>query len=282
MQVRQRRDPRGERAIAMQNHENHPFFHSVDYDHASTNYDLSRKAPETGVRWLVRLLNPLTNAIVLDVGCGTANYLFQLKGLPIHGVGLDLSAGMLTQARSKDPNAMLIQANATFMPFLGEAFDAVYCVQAFHHISDRGAFLSEASRLLRNGGRFVIESCSHEQLSTFSCYHYFPRGLDIDRLRIPDLDEILNLLSTAGFRDVAAHSCPIDDAVRDAPEDYLDERNRDGNSTFPFLETEEIEEGCKRIRQDMQSGKTAVIVSQLRRKAEQIGGQISFVRAVKQ
>jgi ubiquinone/menaquinone biosynthesis C-methylase UbiE len=253
----------------------------MDYDHACLNYDFSRTAGKSNVQLLVELLYPLKNSLLLDVGCGTGNHVLKLRDLARHVVGLDPSAGMLSQAKAKAWDASLLRADAQFMPFSNRAFNAAYCIQALHHVPDKGKFISELYRILKPGGRFAVESCSHEQLATFCCYHYFPRALEIDRQRIPDIGEVAELLSAAGFCDITIHVCPLEDGFRDAPADYLDKRVRDGSSTFALLTAVEIEEGCERIRQDMRSGKAAGIEADYRLKAGRMAGRVSFVRAVK-
>jgi len=253
----------------------------VDYDRISTSYDFGRQAGKSESRLLAKLLGPLANSCVLDAGCGTANYLLKLKDLSRLRVGLDLSEGMLGQARSKNVSALFVRGHAVYMPFSDLSFDAAYCIQVLHHIQEKSTFMSEVYRILRPGGRFVIQSCSHEQLTTFCCYHYFKRALEVDRMRIPDLDEISGLLSDTGFTDISIHGCSVDDAFEDAPDSYLDKRVRDGVSTFGLLAEEDIQEGCESIKRDVQSGVVSYVVEERRRKLDEIGSQASFIRAVK-
>jgi len=253
----------------------------INYDKVSENYDFSRRAGKKTVELLVELLTPIRNANVLDIGCGTGNFLLELNGLPRQLVGLDISAGMLAQAKTKSSKTLLILGNAVFMPFSKEAFDAAYCIQALHHISEKNRFMSEVYRILQSGGRFVIQSCSHEQLSTFWFYHYFPKGFEIDRMRIPDFRGISDMLIQAGFKDISLHACPFEALFRETPELYLNKRYRDGASTFSLLTAQEIEEGCKRIEQDIRSGRTAEVIAAFDQKAEQIGGRVSFIRSIK-
>jgi SAM-dependent methyltransferase len=188
---------------------------------------------------------------------------------------------MLAQAKMKNSKALLILGNALFMPFGEETFDAAYCIQVLHHIADKSRFTSEVYRILQRGGRCVIQSCSHEQLSTFWFYHYFPRGLERDRMRIPDFREISDLLAQAGFMNISVHPCPFEGVFRETPELYLDKRYRDGTSTFSLLTTKEIEAGCERMTQDIQSGRAAEVIAAFDRKAEHIGGRVSFIRSIK-
>jgi ubiquinone/menaquinone biosynthesis C-methylase UbiE len=253
----------------------------VDYNSVYTNYDFARRAGTREVALLTRLLKPLKNTSVLDIGCGTANFLLHFKHMSRLAVGLDFSLGMLKQAKSKHDRMILVNADATSMPFGSDVFNAAYCIQVLHHIHEREHFLSEIYRILKPGSIFVIQSCSHEHLETFTCYHYFPQALEIDKKRIPDILEITHLLSAAGFKKISKHLCPLDESVNDAPQDYLDKRNRDGNSSFAFLSEEEIELGCRKIQKDIKSGAADLITSTYQAKAMELGGQSYFFRAVK-
>jgi ubiquinone/menaquinone biosynthesis C-methylase UbiE len=231
---------------------------------------------------LVELLNPITDSVVLDVGCGTGNFLLELNSLSQKLVGLDLSTGMLAQAKSKS-RAMLIRGNALFMPFYEKVFDAAYCIQVLHHILDKSRFINEVYRVLKREGRFVIQSCSHDQLKTFWQYHYFPTALEIDKKRIPDFREIADMLAQAGFKNISIHTCPFEVVFRNRkePELFLDKRYRDGWSVFSLLSSQEIEEGCEKIKDDVRSGRAAKVVATFHQKAEQIGGHVSFIRSIK-
>ena len=256
-----------------------------NYDSVSKNYDLTRGAGDKTVGLLVELLSPIAEAVVLDLGCGTGNFLLKLSGLPKQLVGLDLSAGMLAQAKSKGMSAMLIRGNVFLMPFYEEAFDAAYCIQVLHHIPDKSRFISEVYRVLKKEGRFVIQSCSHDQLKTFWQYHYFPRALEIDKMRIPDFTEISDMLVQTGFKDISVHVCPFEDISEvifsKEPELFLDKRYRDGWSVFSLLTTQEIADGCEKIKDDIRAGRTAEVIATFNQKARRIGGRVSFIRGVK-
>ena len=52
---------------------------TINYDKVSDNYDYSRRAGINDSNLLLELLDPMSDACVLDVGCGTGNYLERLK-----------------------------------------------------------------------------------------------------------------------------------------------------------------------------------------------------------
>src|SRR5215468_3257385 len=85
---------------------------------------------------------------VLDAGCGTGHWLIQLTSPETRIVGLDASAEMLERAR-RGETFDLVQAEAEALPFDAGTFDRIFCVNSFHHFTDKYAFISAARRSLR-------------------------------------------------------------------------------------------------------------------------------------
>lgn len=102
-------------------------------------------------------IDPFDN--VLDVGCGTGPVIELLaKKYPEkHFVGLDITPAMIEVAQSKGlSNADFLVGDAENLPFGDESFDAVLCSNSFHHYPNPGAFLHEAHRVLRDGGKLIL------------------------------------------------------------------------------------------------------------------------------
>jgi len=118
---------------------------------------------ETTAAYLGRLA-PFDRA--LDVCCGTGAAMRVLRPLVCGQlVGLDISAGMLAEARRRTASATgdaaleFVRGDALHMPFAG-SFDLAVCFGAFGHIleSDQPGFVAEVARVLRPGGRFAFVS----------------------------------------------------------------------------------------------------------------------------
>ena len=94
----------------------------------------------------------------LDVAIGTglvAAESVRLCGNPADVVGLDLSFGMLGEARRKLA-LPLIQARAEALPIADESFDVVTMGYALRHVADLGTTFREFARVLKPGGIVVI------------------------------------------------------------------------------------------------------------------------------
>lgn len=110
---------------------------SSDYDKASRHYDFSRRAGRRTSELLIKLLNPTGDAWVLDLGCGTGNLLTELDTISAKLLGLDISAGMLAEAKAKTFRAGLILGDGVAIPLQDRSFQATYCIQVLHHMFDK-------------------------------------------------------------------------------------------------------------------------------------------------
>lgn len=119
-----------------------------DYDRDVADY----VGPQRTVEVLTRYVDPA--ARILDAGCGTGltGQILYVRGY--HRVeGLDLSAGMLAEARQKNCYAALYQhVLGEPLDFPTDAFDAVLCVGIFARAHVPSRSLDELIRLTKPGG----------------------------------------------------------------------------------------------------------------------------------
>lgn len=93
---------------------------------------------------------------LLDAGGGTGRVAAQLRPLVGGIVVSDISLPMLHQAQRRR-GLPTLQADVTRLPFPNGAFDRAVVVDALHHFPDAPAAVRELLRVLRPGGRLVIE-----------------------------------------------------------------------------------------------------------------------------
>jgi SAM-dependent methyltransferase len=245
----------------------------ADYDQIACTYDqrYQRNAYEGVKRALREFIGSQPELQVLETGCGTGHWLDFLQTFSgIHLIGLDLSAGMLVQAKMRLSGIPLIQGTAERLPWQSESFDRVFCINAFHHFPDKAAFLAEARRSLRRAGRILIVGLDpHSEVDQWYIYDYFKESLEIDRQRYPASNSLRAWMKDAGLRDCATqevehwtYRLPAREILRQGRLDKA------ATSQLGVLTDEEYQRGMERIHADMglaeAKGQTLYLAADLR------------------
>lgn len=110
---------------------------------------------------LIEALAPRPTDRVLDVGCGSGQFVVSIAPLAARAVGADLTPAMLDQARARQAQAGLadidwLQADSTALPVADGAFDIVTSRSMLHHAADPAATLAEMRRACAPGGRVAV------------------------------------------------------------------------------------------------------------------------------
>jgi ubiquinone/menaquinone biosynthesis C-methylase UbiE len=102
---------------------------------------------------------------VADIACGTGILASRIADelLPEEVYGIDMSDGMLAQARRRSSSVFWKKAPAEQLPFADEFLDAVVTTSAFHFF-DQPAALSDFHRVLAPGGLVAVATISPRQL----------------------------------------------------------------------------------------------------------------------
>lgn len=93
---------------------------------------------------------------VAEIGAGTGNFLALFEGRARHLIGVDLTAGMLEQARATYPLLALMVADGNRLPLKSRSIDLVASAQALHHVFKPVEFVKEMRRVCADGGRVLI------------------------------------------------------------------------------------------------------------------------------
>lgn len=108
---------------------------------------------------MLKMLKPQPGTQVLEIGCGTGTNLELLHQNGYEVSGVDLSAGMLEQAKIKlADKADLRQADAAAMPFDNNSFDVVLAMLTLHEMPGeiRSSVLKEMIRVVKPGGQLFF------------------------------------------------------------------------------------------------------------------------------
>lgn len=176
----------------------------VDYDNYAPTYAWARFAVPWVLEPLVRSLREApAGAGVLEIGCGTGNYLRALSSERADStfVGVDRSRPMLQEARRTPADINYLVGDAALaLPFATGTFLLAFAVDVIHHIADVTRFFQEASRVLQPGGRLTLVTDSEDTFRRRSLTAYFPELLSIELDRYPAISLLNEKATLAGFR----------------------------------------------------------------------------------
>jgi SAM-dependent methyltransferase len=107
-------------------------------------------------RVVLAALGNVRGCAALDVGTGSGRYARLLRARGAHRVvGVDRSMAMMTAHAPATRGAIVVRGDACALPLRDDAFDAVVAGLVVGDIASLDAWLAEARRVLRPGGRLV-------------------------------------------------------------------------------------------------------------------------------
>jgi demethylmenaquinone methyltransferase / 2-methoxy-6-polyprenyl-1,4-benzoquinol methylase len=195
------------------------------FDAIAPRYDLVNRVMTFGLdlRWRRQAIQALAIAdgsTVLDVACGTGDFLAALRSAGHRSFGVDLSWGMLCADRSGAP---LVQGDGDRLPVADGSIDALTCGYALRNVAELDALFAEIARVVRPGGRISLLEVAEPTggvlraghrvwfrravpaigglLSDRAAYRYLPASTAY----LPPTDELRRLLVEAGFSTVNLH-----------------------------------------------------------------------------
>ena len=125
---------------------------------------------------LISMLPEDIDGELVDIGTGTGRILEVLSPFIARGIGMDQSRAMLAVARAKLEsgaihNARVQQADMYRLPLANQSADIVTLHQVLHYAEVPSAVFSEAARILRLGGRFIVVDFAPHKLTQLQEEH---------------------------------------------------------------------------------------------------------------
>src|SRR5690349_11282061 len=134
------------------------------FDRISPTYDLLNRIMSVGIdrRWRARALNVLDQALpdgpLLDSCAGTLDLAAAMEArfTARRVVAADFSREMLVKGRDKVRRVPVAVGDAMHLPFADQSFAGMTCGFGMRNLSKPERGLSEAHRVLKPGGAFVV------------------------------------------------------------------------------------------------------------------------------
>lgn len=228
----------------------------MDYGAYAPTYATARFA----VPWVLaplaeRVRGTRRGALVLEIGCGTGNYLEALgAGVPERRyLGLDRSREMLAQALARGGRRGLYAvADADAGLPLGAGTVALaFVVDVLHHLADYRTFFAEVARVLEPGGDFLAVTDSDENMAKRSLTRFFPEVLPVERGRYPSIDELDVRAREAGLRRAATS---LAEGFIDLDDAFLAKLEAKCSSAMRLIPDEAHRRGMERVRRARERG----------------------------
>jgi 2-polyprenyl-6-hydroxyphenyl methylase/3-demethylubiquinone-9 3-methyltransferase len=161
------------------------------------------------LHWLAaargRLIPPATRtgAVLVDIGCGAGLLAPHVAGKGYRHIGVDLVPSALAQAAAHGVRPVV--GDATALPLPDGCADVVAAGEVFEHVRDLNGAVREACRLLRPGGRLVLDTLNATAVSRLLTvtvaerFRVVPKGIHDPGLYVPPAD-LITLCARNGVR----------------------------------------------------------------------------------
>lgn len=188
----------------------------MSYDHFATTFSNSRKNhPWPELDYIIDDMQEQGFSSVLDIGCGNGRFLEEVQNSKLRiqtYLGIDSSAGMITEARKLHPEnqfEVLDMSELQASPIKLPTFDATLFLASFHHLETRESrieTLKQARALLTPNGRIYLTNWNLLAQERYQKNHRWNGDFDI-KIGVFSryyhgftVEELAELFQEAGFK----------------------------------------------------------------------------------
>ena len=227
---------------------------TVDYDERQhTVYAAGRAmADDVRARWMSAFAEYLPEdrpLPLIDLGSGVGRLtpaLAETFGGPVWGVEPSRKMREIAIGAVGGPGVHYLAGEAAHIPLAAGAAAGIVMFLSFHHVPDRAAAATEIARVLRPGGRLLIQSGFSDRLAGRLWWHqFFPRALEIELEMFPSVEEAVKVFEPVGLRRLALAQIPV--RFWNSAAEAAERLRLRSISTFEHMTEAEIADGFARL-----------------------------------
>ena len=223
----------------------------IQYGKIAENYARLRGSDSDVVEKLILGGGISSTSKILDIGCGTGNYIAALqRRVGCLCWGVDPSPEMIQQAKAQNERVIFSVGFGEDLGFKDEFFDFAFSVDVIHHIDNHARYFQESFRVLRPHSQLATVTDSEDTIrKRMPLAFYFPGIIEPELKRYPTLTQLKNFAEKAGFE-------IMDSDISETPFELSDAEKyeRKAFSCLRLISEEAFEAGITRMRRDLQRG----------------------------
>lgn len=175
----------------------------IDYDEIASNYSKHRDIHPKVLEDLVSSGNIGKDSNVLEVGCGTGNYIIAInRAVGASSYGVDPSKKMLKKAKERTEKVVFKEGKGENLDF-ENSFDLIFSVDVIHHMDSPSQYFEETYEALKKDGKICTVTDSEWIIrNRMPLSEYFPETIEADLGRYPKIDELKTQMARAGFTEI--------------------------------------------------------------------------------
>jgi ubiquinone/menaquinone biosynthesis C-methylase UbiE len=223
----------------------------IEYNEIAEEYARYRSSDAGAVERLIAGSAISKTSRVLEIGCGTGNYINEIqKRIGCQCTGIDSSLEMIAQASQRNSRINYFVGPAEYLSLEDSSFDFAFSIDVIHHVVNRAAYFREAFRMLNDNGLLATLTDLEDTIRRRKpLTHYFPEIIEHELKRYPTPDQLKHYSGQAGFKVICEEIVETPFELTD-----VEKYRKKAFSCLRLISEEAFAAGIERMERDLKNG----------------------------